>query len=95
MYTRYSDVSLKNGMWRKIWIREIEGILMMLKGNIPKNGAKEEVPRIEPLTSRFPHSNLDLDFFARKFQIKVHIHCKMVYCVYAYQYILIRTIQRL
>jgi hypothetical protein len=23
-------------MWRKIWIRDIEGILMILKGNIPK-----------------------------------------------------------
>jgi hypothetical protein len=49
-------------MWRKIWIRNIEGILMMLKGNILKNEAKEELPRIEPLTSRFPHSDLDLDF---------------------------------
>jgi hypothetical protein len=25
MYSRYSDVSLKNGMWRKICIRDIEG----------------------------------------------------------------------
>jgi hypothetical protein len=31
MYSRYSDVSLKNDMWRKIWIRDIEGIWMMLK----------------------------------------------------------------
>jgi hypothetical protein len=59
-------------MWRKICIRNIEGILMMLKSNIPKNGAKEEFPRIGPLTSRFPPSDLDLDFFARKFQIKIH-----------------------
>jgi hypothetical protein len=66
MYSRYSDLILKNGMWRKTWIRDIEGILMMLKGNILKNGAKEELPRIEPLTSRFPHSDLDLDFYARK-----------------------------
>jgi hypothetical protein len=57
-------------MWRKIWIRDIEVILMMLKSNIPKNEAKENFPRIEALTSRFPHSDLDLDFFARKFQIK-------------------------
>jgi hypothetical protein len=30
MYSRYSDVSLKNGTWSKIWIRDIEGILMIL-----------------------------------------------------------------
>jgi hypothetical protein len=29
MYSRYSDVSLKNDTWRKIWIRDIESILMM------------------------------------------------------------------
>jgi hypothetical protein len=29
MYSRYSDVSMKNGMWRKIWIRDIEGISML------------------------------------------------------------------
>jgi hypothetical protein len=57
---------MKNGMWRKIWIRATEGILMMLK-NITKNIAKEELRRIEPLTSRFRNSDLDLDFFARKF----------------------------
>jgi hypothetical protein len=66
---------MKNGMWRKIWIRDDEGISMMLKGNIPKNGAKEKLTRIDPLTSHFPHSDLDLDFFAREFQIKVHKHC--------------------
>jgi hypothetical protein len=27
----FLDVSLKNGMWRKIWILDIEGISMMLK----------------------------------------------------------------
>jgi hypothetical protein len=89
MYSRYSDVSMKNGMWRKIWIRDIEGKLMMLKSNIPKNGAKEDLSRIEPLPSRFPHSDLDLDFFARKFKIKVYNHCKMVPCAYAYHYILL------
>jgi hypothetical protein len=31
MYPRYSDVSLKNSMWREIWIRDIEGILMIIK----------------------------------------------------------------
>jgi hypothetical protein len=31
LYQRYSDVCLKNGMWRKIWIRDVEEILMMLK----------------------------------------------------------------
>jgi hypothetical protein len=31
MYSRYADASLKNDMWRKIWIRDTEGILMMLK----------------------------------------------------------------
>jgi hypothetical protein len=76
-------------MWRKIWICDIEGILMMLKGNIPKNEAKENFPRIEPLISRFPYSNLDLDFFAPKFQIKVHKHCETVHCAYAYHYILL------
>jgi hypothetical protein len=76
-------------MWRKICICDIEGILMNLKGNIPKNGKKEELPRIEPPTSRFPHSYFDLDFFARKFQIKVHKHCKTVHYPYAYHYSLI------
>jgi hypothetical protein len=46
-------------MWRKIWIRDIEGILRILKGNIPKNEAKEKLSRIEPLTSCFPLSDLD------------------------------------
>jgi hypothetical protein len=46
---------------------DIEGILMMLKGDILKDGAKEEYPRIETLSSRFPHSDLDLHFFARKY----------------------------
>jgi hypothetical protein len=58
------------------------------KANIPKNGATEELP-IEPLTSLFPLSDLDLDFFARKFQIKIYKQCKTVYCAYAYQYILL------
>jgi hypothetical protein len=59
---------MNNGTWREIWIRDIEGILMVLKGNIPKNGAKEYLPRIELLTSRFPHSNLDLDFLCAKIE---------------------------
>jgi hypothetical protein len=41
------------------------------------------------LTSRFPHSYLDLDILRRKFQIKVHKHCKTVHCTYAYHYILL------
>jgi hypothetical protein len=49
-------------MWRKIWIRTIEGILMTLKNNIPENEANEEFSRIEPLTSLFPLSNFDLPF---------------------------------
>jgi hypothetical protein len=56
---------MKNVMWRKIWICDIEEILMMFKGYLPENRAKEELQRIEPLTSRFPHSNLDLIFYAR------------------------------
>jgi hypothetical protein len=65
MISRYSDVSLENDMWRKICIRDIEGILMMLKkGNIPKNEAKQELLRIDHLNSRFSLSDLDLDFFA-------------------------------
>jgi hypothetical protein len=28
--SRYSDVRLKNDKWHKIWIRKIEGILMIL-----------------------------------------------------------------
>jgi hypothetical protein len=47
---------------------------------------------MEPLTSRFPHSDLDLDFFARKFQIKVHKHCKAIYCAYSYHYILLDVV---
>jgi hypothetical protein len=66
MCSRYFDVSLKNGMWRKIWIRDNEGILMMLKGNTPKNEAKEEPPRIELLTSHFLIATLTLIFFDRK-----------------------------
>jgi hypothetical protein len=61
----------------------------MLKNNIPKNGAKEDHPRIEPLTSRFPHSDLDLDFLNRKFQIRVQKHCKTIQCFYSYRYILL------
>jgi hypothetical protein len=57
--------------------------------NNPKNGAKEELPRIEPLTSRFPLSDLDLDFFTRKIQSKVHKHCKTVNSAFAYHYILL------
>jgi hypothetical protein len=55
-------------MWRKIWIRDIKGILMMskIKWYYPEKWSKEEIPRIEPLTSRFLHRDLDLDFFARK-----------------------------
>jgi hypothetical protein len=30
VYSRYSDVGLKNIMWREIWIHIIKGILMML-----------------------------------------------------------------
>jgi hypothetical protein len=89
MYSRYSDIGLKNDIQRKIWIRDIEGISMMLKGNIPKSEVKEVLPRIDPLISRFPHSDLDPDFIAPKFQIKVHKHCKAVYCAYAYHYILL------
>jgi hypothetical protein len=67
MYSRYSNVSLKNGMWCKIWILDNEGISMMSKINIPENGVKEELPRIEPLASRFPHSDLDRDFLAQAY----------------------------
>jgi hypothetical protein len=56
-----------------------------------KNETKEELQRIEPLTSHFPHSDLDLDldFFVQKFKIKVHTHCKTVYCAFVYHYILL------
>jgi hypothetical protein len=40
MYSKYSDVSLKNGMWRKIWIRDNEGILMMFEKKHPKKWSK-------------------------------------------------------
>jgi hypothetical protein len=62
---------------------------MMLKVTISKNVAKEELSRIESLTSRFPHSDLDLDFYARKFQIKVIKQCKTVPYAYSYHYILL------
>jgi ribosome biogenesis protein Nip4 len=65
MYSRYSDVSLKNNMWRKIWICNNEVILMMFKNNILKNEAKEELSKIGKLTSRFILSEIDLHFFAR------------------------------
>jgi hypothetical protein len=76
-------------MWHKIWIRDIKGILMMLKRFYPENGAREELPTIKPLTSRFPLSDLDLDFLAQKFQIKLHKQCKMVHCAYSFYYILL------
>jgi hypothetical protein len=64
MYSRYSEVGLKDDMWRKICIRDIEVISMMFINNIPRNEAKEQLPIIEPLTSRFIHSELDLHNFA-------------------------------
>jgi hypothetical protein len=71
---------MKNGKWLTIWIRDTEGILMVFKkAIIPKNEVDEELPRIEPLTSRFPNSDLELDYFARKFQNKVHKHFKTVH----------------
>jgi hypothetical protein len=57
---------MNNGMWRKIWIRDIEGILMMLKRQFPENGGKEDLRIIERLNSRFPHSDLDLEFLRPK-----------------------------
>jgi hypothetical protein len=62
---------------------------MMLKGNIPKNGAREELPRIEILTSRFPHSDLDLAFLRPKIPNKMYKPCRPVHCAYAYHYILL------
>jgi hypothetical protein len=53
----------------KILISIIEGILMMVKSNIPKNESKEEIPKIKPAISRFPFSEIDLDFFSREFQL--------------------------
>jgi hypothetical protein len=64
MYSRDSDVSLKNGMWRKIWMSDIDGILMMLKRYYPKKMEQKKNFQVEPLTSRFSISNLDQDFFA-------------------------------
>jgi hypothetical protein len=58
---------------------------MMLKRNNPKNAAKEELRRIESLTSRFILSDLDLHFLSQKFQSKLHKHCKTVHRAYAYQ----------
>jgi hypothetical protein len=43
-----------------------KGILMMLERQPPGNSAKKELPRIEHLTSRFSHSDLDLDFLRPK-----------------------------
>jgi hypothetical protein len=43
-----------------------EGILMMLECQSPGNRAKKELPRIETLISRFPHSDLDPDFLCAK-----------------------------
>jgi hypothetical protein len=61
---------MKNGMWRKIWIRDIEGIFMMMIKYHPENGVKEELPRIDPLTSRFPHINLDLAILRENSKLK-------------------------
>jgi hypothetical protein len=58
---------------------------------MPKNGSKEDLPRIEPLTSRFPHSDLDLHVFAGKFQITVNKHCETVYFTYEYHYVFLRN----
>jgi hypothetical protein len=62
---------------------------MMFKGNILKNGANEELLRIEPLTSRFHQSDLDLKFYVREIQIKVHQHCKTVHSAYPNHQILL------
>jgi hypothetical protein len=43
MHSRYSDVSLKNDMWRKKWIRNIEGILMMLIKQDPEKWSKRTI----------------------------------------------------
>jgi hypothetical protein len=65
-------------MWHKIWIRNIEKTSMMLK-KITKIEAKEEPPRIKPLTSCFIPSEHDLHFFTRKFQIKQHKQLKKLH----------------
>jgi hypothetical protein len=93
MYSRHNDVHLKNGIKRKIWIRYIEGILMMKQSYTPKNEANVKHPRIKLLTSRFPLNELDLDFSARKFHIKVHKHCKKVHKDSKYHYILLNDKQ--
>jgi hypothetical protein len=64
---------------------------MMLISNISKNESKEELPRIERLTLRLPLGDLDLDFFARKFQIRVYNHCETVQSTYAHHYISIEV----
>jgi hypothetical protein len=46
------------------------------------------------LTSRFPHSDLDLDFLARKYEFKVYKHCKTVHCAYTYYYILLEEVNK-
>jgi hypothetical protein len=45
MYSRYSDVSFKNGMWRKIWIRDIERNLNDDKKVICRKMKKKKILR--------------------------------------------------
>jgi hypothetical protein len=44
------------------------------------------------LPSRFPHSDLDLDFFRQKIQINKYKHCKRVPCAYTYHFILLESV---
>jgi hypothetical protein len=56
----------------------------------PEIRAEEKFQRIGPLTSSFPHSNLDLDYQWAKTPNKVYKHCTTGHCAYAYHDVSLR-----
>jgi hypothetical protein len=90
MYSRYSDVSTKNGTWRKIWIgdiwRNLNDVIKVISRKLEQKKNFRE-------SNLWPHvsliTTLTLIFYARKLQIKVCKHCTTVHCAYAYHYVLL------
>jgi hypothetical protein len=56
-----------------------------VKKVISQNMNQLKLPKVEPLTSHFPLSEIELYFFDRKFQIKLHKQCKTVHRAYVYR----------
>jgi hypothetical protein len=66
-----------------------ESKIMLLKYD-PENKAKEQLPRIEPLNSRFTLCNFGAFISSPKnssLKMKIDNHCQIVHSVYALQFI--------